>query len=254
MNGRIILDAPSRDKELVRRLLASAGPPSIMTAMPRLSTFSVSRIAARLEEPFSMANVAYVDDLLVSVYICEGTLQWHRHVDLDELFWVYDGAMMLETACGDTQLKTDELTVVPKGTKHRSSSSDGAIVILLRCGLLPNRKNGHRRLYVTHDVGLPSVKLVETAGTLAAPFRFRTVARIEDARVQVARGGGRWPIELPVAHDRMIYVVDGSLIVRTVRDRLRLQPGDFTVVPRGAFYHLHTDDDTLLVRVTREAL
>jgi homogentisate 1,2-dioxygenase len=52
----------------------------------------------------------------------------------------------------------------------------------------------------------------------------------------------------------MIYVVEGALTIRTVRDRLRLTPGDFTVVPRGAFYHLHTEEDTLLVRVTREAL
>jgi homogentisate 1,2-dioxygenase len=52
----------------------------------------------------------------------------------------------------------------------------------------------------------------------------------------------------------MLYVVDGSLTVRTVRSRLRLEPGDFTIVPRGAFYHLHTAADTLLVRVTRGAL
>ena len=235
-------------------LLASTAPRSIITAMTRLSSFSVAEIAAELDEPFSMANVAYVDDLLISVYICEGTLDWHRHVDLDELFWVYDGTMMLESACGHTRLESDQLTVVPKGTRHRSRSSDRATVLLLRCGLLPHRKNGHRRLYAVKETGLPCVHLLETGESLPAPFRFQTVAQVEDAEVQLARGSGRWPIGLPVAHDRMIYVVEGALTVRTVRDRLRLEPGDFTVIPRGAFYHLNTDDDTLLVRVTREAL
>jgi homogentisate 1,2-dioxygenase len=222
--------------------------------MPRLKTYRISEIAARLEEPFSMASVAYVDDLLVSVYICEGTLQWHRHVDFDELFWVYDGAMMLESECGNVRLRPDEFVVVPKGTQHRSKSSQRAVVILLRCGLMPHRKNGKRQLYVTDEARLPQIDVHDLAEELAAPFRFETVAHVEDARVQLARGSGRWPIELPVAHDRMVYVIDGALTVRTVRDKLRLVPGDFTIVPRGAFYHLYTDDNTLLLRVTREAL
>jgi len=48
--------------------------------------------------------------------------------------------------------------------------------------------------------------------------------------------------------------VEGALTVRTVRERLRLGPGEFAVVPRGAFYHLYTGEEALLVRVTREAL
>jgi len=225
-----------------------------MTVMSRLETYTISDIAAALNRPFSMSSVAYVDDLLVSVYICEGTLEWHRHVDFDELFWVYDGLMVLESERGDVLLGPGELTVVPKGTRHRSKSDDRAVVILLRCGLLPHRKNGKRQLYSTGETGLPQISLYHAGDALAGPFRFETVAQVEDSRVQVGRGSGRWPIELPVAHDRMIYVVDGVLTIRTVRERLRLGPGDFTVVPRGAFYHLHTDEDALLVRVTREAL
>jgi len=227
---------------------------NIITAMSRLTTYCISEIAARLDEPFSMASIAYVDDLLVSVYICEGRLDWHRHVDFDELFWVHEGAMMLESERGHVRLGAGEMAVVPKGTKHRSKSSDRAIVVLLRCGLMPHRKNGKRQLYVTDEAGLPSLDARKTANGLVAPFRFQTVAHVEDSKVQLARGSGRWPVELPVAHDRMIYVIDGVLTVRTVRNRLRLTSGDFTVVPRGAFYHLHTEDNTLLARVTREAL
>ena len=201
-----------------------------------------------------MVDVAYVDDLLLSVFICEGALHWHRHVDIDELFWVHEGSVLLESERGDAAMRAGEMAVVPKGTEHRSRSDDRAIVLLLRCGLVPHRKNGKRRLYVTDEVGLPSVNLKRRAESLAAPYRFQTVAAVEESRVQLARGKGRWPIELPVAHDRLVYVVHGGLTVRTVRDRLRLGPGEFTVIPRGAFHHLYTEDDTLLVRVTREAL
>jgi len=201
-----------------------------------------------------MVDVTYVDDLLLSVYICEGALHWHRHVDIDELFWIHEGSMLLESARGDAPMSAGELAVVPKGTEHRSRSDQRATVLLLRCGLVPHRKNGKRQLYATEEVGIPSVNLRERGQALVVPYRFRTVARVEDSRVQLARGTGRWPIELPVAHDRMVYVVNGGLTVRTVRDRLRLGPGEFTVIPRGAFYHLYTEDETLLARVTREAL
>ena len=201
-----------------------------------------------------MVDVAYVDDLLLSVYICEGALHWHRHVDIDELFWVHEGSMLLESERGDAAMGAGELAVVPKGTEHRSRSDRRAVVLLLRCGLVPHRKNGKRQLYVTDEAGLPSVNLRGRAGALAAPYRFRTVAKVEDSRVQLGRGKGRWPIELPVAHDRLVFVIDGQMTVRTVRDRLRLGPGEFTVIPRGAFYHLHTKENTLLARVTREAI
>jgi len=201
-----------------------------------------------------MVDVAYVDDLLLSVFICEGALHWHRHVDIDELFWVHQGSVLLESERGDAAMRAGEMTVVPKGTEHRTRSDRPATVLLLRCGLVPQRKNGKRRLYVTDDVGLPSVNLRRKAESLAAPYRFRTVVEIEDSRVQLACGKGRWPIELPVAHDRLFYVVQGDLTVRTVRDRLRLGQGEFTVVPRGAFYHLYAEDDAILARVTREAL
>lgn len=222
--------------------------------MSDLTKFSVSEIAAGLDQPFLIADVAYVDDILVGIYVCEGEIQRHKHVDIDELFWVYEGAVELESERGDVRLAPEELAVVPKGTRHRSRSADRATVILLRCGLLPDRKNGKRRLYAVDDDGLPCLNIRDEAEALAAPFDFHTITQVEDSMVQIGRGSGRWPVELPVAHDRMFYVVDGVLTVRTVRNRLRLGPGDFTVVPRGAFYHLHTADDTLLVRVTRGAL
>jgi len=201
-----------------------------------------------------MAKVATVDDIVVSVTICQGELERHKHVDVDELFWVYEGEMSIESERGVVHLDSGELTVVPKGTEHRSRSADRAVVMVLRCGFMPNRKNGKRRLYAVGDSGLSSLNLQDKADELPAPFRFRSITRVEDSMIQVARGSGRWPVELPVVHDRMFYVVDGALTVRTVRGRVRLRPGDLTVVPRGAFYHLHTAENTLLVRMTRGAL
>lgn len=225
-----------------------------MASMTKLTKRNVSQIAAQLDQPFDMANIARVGDIIVSVYICQGTLRWHRRLDIDELFWVYEGDILLESDWGDIRLRPGELAVVPKGVRHRSSSGLRASVLLLRCGFFPDRKNGRRRLYtVAGDVGLEHVSLREATQAITTPFQFQTVAWIEDAVVQVARGERILPVERPAPRDRLLYVLEGTATVRTLWSMLHMHPGDFTVVPRGTVYQLSSGGDTALVQVTRES-
>ncbi len=223
--------------------------------MVKLEKVSVSQVAAELDKPFSMVKVTTVGDILVNVYACQGALAWHRHLDNDELFWVHEGTISLESEWGDVRLRPGELAVVPKGVGHRSSSGLRANVLLLRCGFASERKNGRSRLYgVTGESKLGRVSLVEAARAISAPLAFRTVARVEDSVVQVAWGEGTWPMEIPAFHAVMFFVLDGTATARTSSSMVHLHPGDLTVVPRGAVYQLSTTRDTVLARVTREAV
>lgn len=223
---------------------------SIMTSMAVLEKLSVPQIAARLDKPFSMMDVALVGDIIVSVYICEGTLDWHKHTDIDELFWVWEGTILLESEWGEARLQSGELAVVPKGVVHRSSSGLRATVLLLRCGLSPERKNGRRRLYtVAGEARLSHVNLLGAVQALDSPFRFQTAASIEDSAVQVARGDGTWQVEVPARCDLLLSVLDGTATVHTPESMVHLHPGDLTVVPQEAMYQLSTTKDTALVRL-----
>ena len=209
----------------------------------------------KLERPFSVMNVASVSDILVSVYVCQGTLGWHKHLDNDELFWVCEGTMSLESEWGEVQLRPGELVVVPKGVGHRSRSGMRASVLLLRCGFFPERKNGRRRLYaLAGEAKLKRVSLHGTIQALTLPFQFQTVALIEDSVVQAAWGEGTWAVEIPASHDVLLFVLNGTATVRTPQSMLHLHQGDFTVVPRGAIYQLSTTQGTALVRLTREKI
>ncbi|MEE8390813.1 MAG: homogentisate 1,2-dioxygenase [Anaerolineae bacterium] len=223
--------------------------------MTKLKKLNVSQIAVELDRPFSMVNVASVGDIVVSVYICQGTLEWHKHLDNDELFWGYEGTILLESEWGKVQLRPGELAVVPKGVRHRSGSGMRASVLLLRCGFLSGRKNGRRRLYaLAGEAKLKRVNLHGTVQALPLPFQFQTVAQVEDSVVQVAWGEGTWPVEIPASHDVLFFVLNGTATVRTSQSMLHLHPGDFTVVPRGAIYQLGTTQGTALVRLTREEI
>jgi len=226
-----------------------------MVSMAMIRKLSVSEIAAKLNKPFSMMNAAFVGDITVSVYICQGMMGWHRHLDIDELFWVYEGTMLLESDWGEVRLRPGELAVVPKGVGHRSSTGLRATVLLLRCGFVPNRKNGRRRLYaLAGEGGLKRVSLSGAAQASAWPFRFLTVAQIDGSVVETAWGVGTWPVGVPASHDVLLFVLNGTATVRTAQSMLHLHPGDFTVVPQGAVYQLNTTRGTALVRVTREKL
>ena len=222
--------------------------------MALIKKLTVSEIAAKLDKPFTMANVAFVSDIVVSVYICQGMLEWHRHLDVDELFWVYEGTMLLESEWGNVRLRPGELAVVPKGVSHRSSAGMRATVLLLRCGFAPKRKNGRRRLYALSDEDkLERVSLPDVAQALAWPFRFQTVARVDGSVVQAAWGVGTWPVGIPNSHDVLFFVLNGTATLRTSQRMLHMHRGDFTVVPQGAVYQLSTTQGTALARVIRES-
>jgi len=219
-----------------------------------LNKLNVSQVAAQLDQPFSMVHVTRAGDIVVSIYICQGMLQWHKHLDNDELFWVCEGTILLESEWGEVRLRPGELAVVPKGVGHRSSSGLRASVLLLRCGFMPERKNGRRRLYaLTGETRLKRVSLHGAVQALTLPFQFQTVARIEDSVVQAAWGEGMWRVEIPAPHDLLLFVLEGTATVRTSQSMLHLHPGDFTVLPQGTVYQLSTTKGTALARVTRES-
>lgn len=72
----------------------------------------------------------------------EGQFYWHVHPDSDELFYVIDGEVFVETREGSTNIDPDadeacttrwlrkgDLFVVPQGTAHRSAAPTGASVM-----------------------------------------------------------------------------------------------------------------------------
>jgi len=218
----------------------------------RLAKLNLGDVAARLDQPFAMIDMATVGDMTVSLYLCQGLLAWHRHLDQDELFWVHRGVILLESERGRVRLRPGELAVVQKGLAHRSSSALRSTVILIRCTVVPNRKNGRFRLYGTGENGPQRVSLLAAARGLASPFQPQTVAWVEDAAVQVVRGEGAWPAPELALHDVLLVALDGSVTVRTDEGVINLRPDDLAVIPQGVFYHLSAARKAILAQMVRE--
>ncbi|MCS7178564.1 MAG: hypothetical protein RML46_03370 [Anaerolineae bacterium] len=222
----------------------------------RLEKLNLRDVARRLDRPFAMIDMALVGDMTVSLYLCQGVLAWHRHLDQDELFWVHQGVILLETERGEVRLRPGEMSIVHKGLAHRSSSAFPSTVILIRCTVFPERKNGRRFLYGTREGPPQRISLTTIAGNLLVPFQPQTVAHIEDAVLQVMRGAGEWPLIEPHAHDALLLSLAGTAIIYEVGASrtapMTLGPEELTVLYKDTPYQIFTKGEGILVRLTRE--
>ncbi len=212
---------------------------------------NVNEEALRLLEPFAMVDLAYVGDLAVSLYACQGSLAWHRHLDYDELFLVHNGMIVLESEWGGVALRPDELTVVPKGVAHRSASMLWSIVLLLHVHVLPDRRNGHRRLHALRgERKLTKLNVLERAQRITAPFRPQVLARVDDFELGlfVAQGAVPWR---KASQPFLMLVQQGRVDLFTRDGLLVLESGELVVLAKGAPYRVMSGERAVVLTLSR---
>jgi homogentisate 1,2-dioxygenase len=223
-----------------------------VTVPEKLETIRISEHASRLSEPFTMIDLIQVDDLVLSIYLCQGTMPLHRHLDQDELFLVYSGTISLESEWGTAILRPGELAVAPKGVGHRSSSLLRSLVLLLQPRLMVNRRNGDRRLFALKDKDrLEKVSIPAMGRQIATPFKPIVVTHLDTfaLHLMICDGTGpRWRTDRQAS---LIFCYDGQLDLDSDLGQISLHNGELAVVPRGVSYQLSSGGRTVVVGVRR---
>lgn len=204
-----------------------------------LDKINVLQEADKLTEPLAVATLTRVEDFAVMVYICQGTVAWHKHEDQDELFFVQDGEIALETELGRVVLREGEMAVVPRQTAHSSRSSLWSVVMLFTRTPLAVSRNGHRKMYLTGEESpLTKVSLAEETAWLLRPFSPLDLALVNDfvMRLAIAQGEGPW--HRHPEHEELILAHEGQLLLESEAGDAVLYPGEMAVVPRGARHRL----------------
>jgi len=218
-----------------------------------LSVVNVGRQIERLTRPFQVLRLEQNDDLAVDVYLCQGAMAWHRHVDEDELFITYSGLITLESEWGAATLRPWEMALVPKGVGHRTLAAWSSAVLLMRPVQLTDRKNGHRRLHGLADEGrLRKVSLVGSAERPAFPFRPQFLLEVEDFGLHLLRCVGQGPWADPRPGDTLLLVQQGALLVETRESQTPLAGGELVRVPKHAAFRLTADRLTMVLEVARQ--
>ena len=211
-----------------------------MAQASKLAVISITQQGTRLKQPFSMLDLVQIDDLMLSIFLCQGTLQTHRHVDQDELFLVHSGSISLESEWGDVVLQPHELAVVPKGVGHRSASMLRSVVLLLQPRVVVDRRNGDRRLFaLKSEDRLKRVSLAAMGRRALVPFNPVPVADLDTFSVQFALCKGEGPWQAEDRQASLIWCHEGRLTVDTESlGQVSLGPAELTVVPSRVSYRL----------------
>jgi mannose-6-phosphate isomerase-like protein (cupin superfamily) len=198
-----------------------------------LNKVNVIEALANIDQPFTLVEVARVSSLVMHTYVCEGSIQWHRHIDNDELFLVRQGWIVLESEWGNLTLKLDEMVIVPKGVGHRSGSQLRAVVLLVQPAAMADRKNGHRRLFaIPRESELMKFKLMEVAAR-ADSFRPEPVIDVEELTAQIVVGHGLSPEFVNQLSDSLWLVLQGEAQMEAEGETTDMEEGDLVVIGRG---------------------
>lgn len=93
-------------------------------------TVNLADKLAQFQDTWAPRTVARVNDYDVRVAKARGEFAWHAHPDTDELFLVVRGTLNIDLEGGGVTLNAGELFVVPRGTRHRRWSEQGAEFLL----------------------------------------------------------------------------------------------------------------------------
>ncbi|WP_040337272.1 cupin domain-containing protein [Candidatus Blastococcus massiliensis] len=95
------------------------------------SLVDLSAALAQFDQPWQPRTVAMLNDYDVRVVHTKGEFARHSHPETDEFFLVLSGSLTIRMDDGDVTLGPGQLYVVPRGTPHQPSSTDGAQVLLV---------------------------------------------------------------------------------------------------------------------------
>ena len=92
---------------------------------------NLNEIIKKIKEPWSPIDVARVNDQVVRIAYFKGEYHWHKHKNVDELFFVYKGNIVIQFKDrNNVVLKENEIFVVQKNIEHCPKSEEGAFVLM----------------------------------------------------------------------------------------------------------------------------
>lgn len=215
--------------------------------------YTLATMAARIDQPFSLITVGLVGHIGINVTVAQGQVDWHKHIDEDELFFVHEGGLRVETELGKTLLHPQELLLVPKGVGHRSNSALRSTILLFRQQVLPERKNGYRTYLITEDrEPLAKAKLSNFVNENSEPYHESIAAAIEGYKLSVFLANGFGPEQEVPRSGTLLYVTQGGLGLEIEGGGVRLDQGQLTILPPHITYKIQAPQPSVVVKFEHE--
>ena len=96
-----------------------------------LRVIDIRKEAEGLSEAFKPKHLISVHGIAVRLARISGVYKWHQHTHEDELFYVLEGTLFIDTPDASIKLEQGQALLVPRGLRHRSRVDAGEAVVLL---------------------------------------------------------------------------------------------------------------------------
>lgn len=217
-----------------------------------IAKINVFEEAKDLVQPFLVVDLAEIDDFAARLFISEGKVAPHRHIDQEQLFYVLDGELTLETEWGNTTLQSGEMAVIPKAVAHSCGSVSRTTALVFERRFFSNRQNGQRRLFVVEGAGeIVPVGIGAEALELDGPSVPRRLIMVDDLVLSVIKYHGEAEEHHCQHGSELLLVHEDSLTLRTDLGTVTLDRGEMTVVPKGASYRVQAPEGALVLLVAK---
>ena len=225
---------------------------SDVTDKTSLEKINYAQESAQLTEPFTMIDLVQIDDLALSIFLCQGPMPFHRHLDQDELFMVHTGTISLESDWGNLVLRPGELSVVSKGLSHRSSSLVRSLVLLFQPRLIVNRRNGDRHLIALKNKGrLEKVSVPAMGRQIVNPHTPVTLVHLDTFALDLLLCTGPGPWRRYESQSSLVLCHTGEVTLDSDLGQEVLHGSELVVVPKGISYRLSGGERSLVLELQR---
>lgn len=98
---------------------------------PPLDVIDVDSEVAAVKDRWFNQTLCRVNDSVVRMGVVQGEYHWHKHVDLDEFFYVVDGQFYIDLEDRVVELTPRQGFVVPRGVTHRTRAPERAVILMV---------------------------------------------------------------------------------------------------------------------------
>jgi mannose-6-phosphate isomerase-like protein (cupin superfamily) len=106
---------------------------------PALEVIDIPQIVSEVRDRWYNQTLCAVNDSVVRLGVVQGEYHWHKHDDLDEFFYVVDGALLIDLEGQPTvALEPQQGFVVPKRVVHRTRAPKKTVMLMVEgAGIVP---------------------------------------------------------------------------------------------------------------------
>jgi mannose-6-phosphate isomerase-like protein (cupin superfamily) len=96
-----------------------------------LQLVDVPKLVAAVTDRWYNQTLCRVNDSVVRLGVMQGEYHWHKHNDLDELFFVLEGQFLIDLEGRTVELGPRQGFVVPRGVVHRTRAPQRCVILMV---------------------------------------------------------------------------------------------------------------------------